>query len=634
MKTDEAPGYKDTLRCLKIWPRYRPALSSEGPSYIAAIDALLCADGAMFVPWIANANRFIDPVSVSAYANTLGMLGCTVMPVGSIWAYVKEGLPRELTSNQLQAYLKCIECLAAHDCKPTSIQAPNGFGVMCDPSALFDHKDDTFRGVFRKSEEVHFLHPLFRSQRTYWLNLGLRTKSNVGEMRWKDFLECLTTMVQRLRLQSNNSLEDVQDAEKVTAYLRYPHPDSQYWPNNAWNTITQAKIYRAQNNLSSEPTYRQAQMLQIANKPGPYSIDYAAPRNQMRILWSQRPLLSDPPASAVYEKLPDGGRPEPRLVYQHLQHLISIRNEVNDSELSDYLKDVQATYAYLQERREESASIPAIREARVWLNLPTTDLNSVSSSQLEGALRSAKNLCFNTPLDTHVMERAKNFLIPYESLLRALGCHVMVRPPKQAVAPRSNQHRPIDQILAVIRNMREQGQLSDVTFEAEGVKVPANRNFMAAVSELWRNRFLREWSRGLGAKPNIEVGISMKTSLKTLQYIVDFAYTGVVKWPQLQDVENIKEVADTLDELLDLLQGANSWFMATLHDLTERQLLDMSEVLLRPDNVERIMEEAEIGKAERLVKHCREFIAANKLIVEDCKAMEQDQDGDIFDDIT
>lgn len=308
------------------------------------------------------------------------------------------------------------------------------------------------------------------------------------------------------------------------------------------------------------------------------------------------------------------------MVHDHLQYLISIKNDLQDSDLSEYLKDIQATYTYLQDHRTATVSISGIREAKVWLNLPTTELTSISSSQLDNALRSARSLCFNAPLDTHTMERAKNFLVPYESILRALGCHTIVQPPRAPVAPPSNQ-RPMDHILASIRVMREQGQLVDVTFEAEGVRVPANQTFMAAASDLWRTRFLGEWARGLDAKPNIEVGVNLETSLRTLRYLVDFAYAGEVKWPGLKNAEDVEEVDDTLDELLHLLKGANMWRMETLHDLTERHLLDMSAVFVRPDNVENVRDLTEEANAKRFAAHCEEFRIANEQFVEDCKVM-------------
>lgn len=251
MKTKDVADYKDTLRFLKIWTGYRPWQSTAALTYVAAKDALLCADQAMLVPWIQDTDRFMDPYLISQYPSTLKILNCTVMTVQSAWQYAHPNLPGQLAADQLPAYLRCIECLASHNCKPTSVSAPDGFGTMCSPSALFDHEDDLFRAAFRKSEGSHFIHSQFRSQRLYWRSLGLRSRSQVGAVDVADFLECVRMIVQRLSLQSSNSPEDLPDAQKVTAYLRYSHPNSQYWPDSAWATITQAKMYPTERDVSA-----------------------------------------------------------------------------------------------------------------------------------------------------------------------------------------------------------------------------------------------------------------------------------------------------------------------------------------------------------------------------------------------
>ncbi|KAL8955637.1 MAG: hypothetical protein Q9193_006583 [Seirophora villosa] len=547
------------------------------------------------------------------------MLGCTVMKVATAWEeYVRPGLPVQLASDQLRRYLQCVKCLEYNGYPSTSVMAPNGYGWLCSPSMLFDHDDTMFKAAFRKSEESHFLHPDFRSKRKYWISLGLRTKSSI---RPADFVECVSMMGQRLAGKPSHGVEDVQDAGEVTAYLRHLHPDTQSWPGSAWTAIAQAKIYRAIRDVSSQPSYRRAQMLYVASKDELCSITSAAPTNHLRILWSQRPLLADPPASAIYPKLLHGGRPSIPLVYNHLQFLVSIRNDIDGAEVSEYLEDIRATYSYMQDHRQESVTLPAIREAKIWLNLHSTDLSSICAAHFENALRSVKSLCFNAPLDTHAMERAKNFLIPYESLLRALGCHTMVRPDRPAMAPRNKQQRPMDSILTAIRAMREEGQLTDVVFEVEGEQVPANRNFMAAASGLWRTRFLGVWGRDHGAQPVIDVGADPEMKSKTVRYMVDFAYTGEVQWPWLRNKEDVQEVADVLDDLLDLLKGADEWDMATLHDLTERQLLHQSDDFVRPDNVEDVRDLATEANGQRFARHCEAFRKANEKFVEDCKAM-------------
>ncbi len=194
----------------------------------------------------------------------------------------------------------------------------------------------------------------------------------------------------------------------------------------------------------------------------------------------------------------------------------------------------------------------------------------------------------------------------------------MVHPPRPNLAPRSNNERPIDQSLSVIRNMQKTDRLTDITFEVEGLKISAHKIFMAAVSEKCQRQFVGEWSGLLGSKPTIQIE---DMTAKTLERIVAFAYTGKVNWPVLANAEDNDEVADKLDELLDLLRGADRWVMEALHDLTERHLLSTSQNFIRPDNVDDVKEAAAEARAKRLVSFCEAFIRLNAQFVQDCRDM-------------
>ena len=101
--------------------------------------------------------------------------------------------------------------------------------------------------------------------------------------------------------------------------------------------------------------------------------------------------------------------------------------------------------------------------------------------------------------------------------------------------------------------------------------------------------------------------------------MIDFAYTGEFHWPELQDPENNNaEIADRLDELLDLLDGTNMWMLDRLHGMTQDFLTSQSwsAVYVRVDNVNGIKERAQGARASRLVKHCEDFESANSEFVE------------------
>lgn len=621
---------REILRLLPVWPR-RFQVSTNEQRYISAANALVCPYKAMLQPWISSKDRFVDSDMAQYYANTLEALGCPTMTVQSTWEYLKSSLPNEIKTDQLFEYFEFVKCLASHSWRPSYQIAPNTSGALCKPSSLFDHEDAIFQAAFRGLDHPPFLHPVFQTEILtkipeknkgsnewdYWKSLGLRSRSESGQMGASEYLACVNQIVARLS-SSSDKAGVYQDAAIITGYLCFFHPEFKSWSAEVWRTIAQAKMYRADSYVSSEPSYRRTRMSLLANGSAPQCIDDAASTADKRIMWSQCPFLKDPPDVSVYTRLPNGGKPQVRLVYDHLKFLIEMRNSIGDSDLPEYLKDLQASYAYLQEYRATTVSIPNVREAKVWLNLHTTDLGSITSSQFDSSLKSAKQLCFNAPLDTHMMERAKNFLVPYETLLKALGCQTMVQPAKHNIAVHGNKQRPIDRIWATLRDMRKKGQLVDVTFEAEGQQISANRNIMAAVSEYCRAQFLGEWGKILDSKAIIEVeGLSFTT----LNHLVDFAYTGEILWPPLQNREDIDAVADALEELLEILRGADMWFMEMAHDLTERYLLDNCETFIRPDNVDSVKELAEAARATPLVSHCSEFIRVNARFVQDCRDM-------------
>ncbi|KAL8918087.1 MAG: hypothetical protein Q9172_005575 [Xanthocarpia lactea] len=597
------------LKSLPIWLQHSPTSHATRAHCIPAEGALMCAHGAMLLPWIRDRDRFVDSQLVWEYLSALRSLDCTIMQIESIWKHLEPTLPPKLTPNQLQTYLPCLEYLIEIDWKPDSKIAPNGYGILCTASSLFDHEEEIFLAAFGESDKKHFLHPDFRHLR----GLNLRARSSSGAMDHRYFLQCIASIEDRLKATPTTD-QTRGDATKIIQYLRFVRPGFQVWPATAWAAVVQARIYQTSTDVSSEPTYRQTKMLSVASEVRPCSIQHATSRTHLQVMWSQRPLLKDPPDAYVYQSV----RP-PLLesVFAHLQYLITIRDSVPGQELFQYLKDLQATYAFLQDC-PTTESIPGIERAEIWLNLPTTDLASISPAQLQGALRSAKSLCFNAPLDTHAVERAKNFLIPYESLLRRVGCQTMVHPPRPNLASRSNNERPIDQSLRVIRNMQKTDRLTDITFEVEGLKISAHKIFMAAVSEKCQRQFMGEWSGLLGSKPIILIE---DMTAKTLERIVAFAYTGEVNWPVLANAEDNDEVADKLDELLDLLRGADRWVMEALHDLTERHLLSTSQVFVRPDNVDDVKEAAAEARAKRLVSFCEHFIRLNAQFVQDCRDM-------------
>lgn len=234
---------------------------------------------------------------------------------------------------------------------------------------------------------------------------------------------------------------------------------------------------------------------------------------------------------------------------------------------------------------------------------------------LEAELTSAKYLCLNSPIDPKPIRVARKFLVPYEKLLMGLGCKTVMQP-TSASPPQSSDSRELSLATAMgeMRQLRDQNQLVDVYFEAQGEKKPAHKIVLAAVSEYCQKQFAGPWGRILEHQATIHVE---DLRFSTLSQMIDFAYTGDFEWPELKDSRDDVEIGDTLGMLLDLLDGTDRWLLQRLHDMTDNFLtsLPYSAIYVRVDTVEWVKERAEGARALRLVKHCEDFFRDNEEFV-------------------
>lgn len=137
-------------------------------------------------------------------------------------------------------------------------------------------------------------------------------------------------------------------------------------------------------------------MQQVANEKSHCALKDATNISNIRIMWSQSRFLIDPPNPYVYQQLPNGGVPPAARVIGHLNFLMVIINDVSQADLAEYLYDVQACYDHLQNDLEATRTIPGIRDAPIWLNLHTTQVNLISKDFLETNRTSASLLCLNS----------------------------------------------------------------------------------------------------------------------------------------------------------------------------------------------------------------------------------------------
>lgn len=562
------------LRALPVWPCHVKQSTSQSPNYISANQGRFCKHSKMLMPWVAELELFVDPEIVKGKESLLKLLGIDVMSVEVVWEYVKIGIPTSFDEVGVQAYKVFIQYLAAHKVRSINI-ALNGFGSLCNPRSLFDHKDSVFSAAFRRHKKVRFLHPDLQSDslRDFWMAVGLKRGPDSGVMADVDFLDCARAIEARNNDTSDRSFN--QDAEKVAKQLCWDLPLLRQWRDHVWGKISSLCIFLVEHNVDEEPIYRQARMRKLAARETYDCLADLGRKSDKSIVWSQVAFPKETPAPFVYGKLPNGGFPSVEKVVDHIKYLIDMLDMLSLEDVPEYLKDMQASYGYLSDRISSTSGVRGIQDAKIWINLDTTDTTTISATNIKDALLPASLLCLNCPTDPLPLRVARKFLVPYEPLLKALGCQSVVQPTLRPRNSANSSEFPMAASVAKMRELRDQEILIDVIFEVDGQEKKAHRIVMAAVSAYCQAQFSGEWGRSLQQVTKIRLE---DIKYKTLSQMVDFAYSGEINWPTLTDRTNNEEIAEKLDELLDLLQATDMWFLTRLHDITEYFILAHSDL--------------------------------------------------------
>ena len=507
-----------------------------------------------------------------------------------------------------------IECLAYNDIRPKSKVAPNGQGLLSKANELYDDSDTVFGAAFREQQQqlARFIHPRFRNLRNYWLSLGLVSRAGSSDViSPEDYLECTRAMDARWqRLASDVNFNA--DAQEVASYLSYEKPSFHSWPAQTWSQIARTRMFAVKTDLTRDGVYRQARMRELDHRSTHCCLQAAGKESNKRMLWSQTPFLDKPPAEFVYQSISTRGNPPVSMVFAHLKYLVGIRDQIDSGDVADFLLDVQSCYGYLQTNVDSAKTIAGIRHAEIWFNLDTTEVETVSKDDLPGAVTSSTRLCINSVAEPYPLRNTRKFLAAFEKLLKALGVQALVARTIEVSSNSGTLKTPSDYVANNYKQLRLQGEMLDVVFQAEGVDIPAHKLAMAGASPYCKAQFSGTWGENLANGARVVVG---DISSATLSRIIDFAYEGSLHWPPLPAKPSNDEVANRLDELLDLLQAADMWLMSRLHDLTQQYLLTKFYTLVRADNVLEVKEKAIETRATAIEEACENFVIDNPELV-------------------
>lgn len=395
-RSEDVP-HKATLLSLPVWPRIKRAEYSHLPEHIAAQEAWFFQHKDMIMPWVKDLKLFVDPDVVETEKSSLFKLGLKLTTVEAFWLHIKKDLPSKLVGKvSRQHHYRLVQFLAIYDIQPRANIAPNGSGDLGKVNRLYDHSDKLFQSAFREEELASFLHSEFRSLRPFWVSNGLRTRTATQAISSDDFLQCALALGRRYKSAMRNQLFD-QDAIVVSTYLCYDQLALHSWPKSIWEQISKVQMFKVSQNSLDECSYRRKRMHQIAQEHTHCALEHAGRPGDKRVLWSQVKFLEVSRAASVFDKIPGGGAPSTGTVYKHLQFLISQRTEVIKRDLQEYLKDVQACYNHLQDNADSARTLQGIREAHIWFNFDTTQIDTVDEAVVQASLTSARFLCLNTP---------------------------------------------------------------------------------------------------------------------------------------------------------------------------------------------------------------------------------------------
>lgn len=560
------------LRDLPVWPCVGAVSATQKEvAYISAADGYFCSQRMILMPWLNGLNKFVHPDILSKANIPLKKLNVTSMSPKMVWDHVAKKFPETLPSTvSLDQYRTFILFIAQHELLPSESIAIDGNKKMCQPSSLYDHQDVVFSAAFREQKQTRFLHKILQLSelKAFWRRLHLRrSQGNVDSL---TLINCARAI--SARMSDNPSQELFKDASIVAEYLF-----NQSWPEEVRCEILSLEIFPVREDVSRQKAFRTERMRALAALQSHCSLENVGRQCDERILWSQVPFLRNPAGDVVLKKqLPKDGAPRAEMVFRHLEYLVNIRNEISSTDVVEYLKDIQASYAYLQDEAVFTKLIPGVRDAAVWANLDVSEVDRITIQDFEFSLTPSKLLCMNCSADPLPIKVARKFLVPYEQLLRSLGCPTVWQPKENKVPSSKTQSDdllvPMAPAMAKIRHFRDQYQFVDLIFEAEGQEKPAHRVFMGAVSDYCKAQFAGVWGGRL--KPQVKIQLEDMT-FKALSQIVDYAYTGQVELPIHEPKDN-EELATQLDECLELLEGANRWFIERLHALAEEHIINMA----------------------------------------------------------
>ncbi|KAH0563531.1 hypothetical protein GP486_001901 [Trichoglossum hirsutum] len=605
---------RSTMRLLPIWP----SVDRSAP-YVAAKDALAISNAVLLVPWLHQRSRFIKPEYLKNHDRVLSQLEILELDVPTIFSnHILKSLPASLSPDEMKQYRAMLDVVAKEPNlllhhRGSSLVA-NGLGVMKMASELYDHEDDVYSSAFGLHDSSRFLHPDLRKHRRTWIKMGLRGGPN-SPIDGSEYLACIQSLKARINnLQTSDvppSLCRVISNAVLQGLARLaPDPD-----RHTRKLITQEQVVYSGAVGQSEPGFRQTNAHKFKEQKTLLSLSEVVRREHAPYCWTQAQFSHNDLPRPGFQALMISGAPPVSMVWDHLRALVEVAKTLQVWDVKRYLDDLSSTYRYLQENTDDNTFDRTLyrSEEKVWLNIdvPTPLLPTVTD--INSAWMDVPHLLLFCPYDPGDMQSVRSYLTPYQELLKRCGCQPILTPTwRETERPPSSESMP-----GGVSRLWKDSKLTDITFETKGQqRVSAHKLVLAAASEKYEALFTGGWA----SSPDVTNGriVLDRINHATLIRMLDFAYHDRLDFQSLQahSGDEPSEIADKLDDLVDLLAGANEWLMTRLHSEVEYQIMTSARLYVRPDNVRGVLRVAEETNSKELEGYCKEYIAKNSKTME------------------
>jgi sacsin len=609
---------KRDLRTLQLWP----SAQSSVKVFISAENSLIAGEHGLLVPWMKQYSKFIDPkVANGTYCKKcLQLLGIQKVSAESLVNDYILPLPAMSTDANWSSYRQLIVALAPlsnlfslrSNLSQTRV-AVDGNRSLCRVDSLFDHEDDVFKSAFRGQEYAKFLHQEVQAFREFWLDLGLRHR---GSGLWKplDYLQCLQSLSQR-QLSWGSVSDDklAEDTRVVLSPLTTLNSSTRNFGTH-WSAISRERVFLSQSDFGSEPEHRRPIMSTIATNHPLSTLSTVVSHKHVALCWSQTPFALHEPTTEVFAAI-QGGNPPLEMVWKHLEHLADTSQHLRREQMAGFLQDLHSTYTYLQDHTTQCKSAFNSRlNKELWLNIVSSPGEQAILMEVQSSWTEIGDLNLSILQDAGSVKAIKPNLMPYEKLLRALGCESVIWP--TVTLPDSHEGHST---MAGVRSLRSKKKfLFDITFRSEGRDIEAHRLILAAISEKLTAQWNGDWPIEDLIVFNKDTDWDGFISYHALSTIINYAYEEKIDWSEMEaspsDDEGTRN--DKLNLLLDLHKGADFWLITGLKSEVEGKMKAAFKLCVNIQNVKEIRKDAKYVNAKSFEKMCAEFMEKNHAVVE------------------